>query len=358
MHLFQSYDLGPFRLNNRVVMAPMTRNRADNEGVLPTYVADYYRQRAGAGLIITEATQPSAAGRGYQGTPGIHDDTQEAAWKSVADAVHTEGGTIFLQLMHTGRIGHTSLLPEGHELKAPSPVRAEMTVADADGVEVDAQAPDAMTENEIHSVIEDFAQAAARAIRAGIDGVELHGANGYLLHQFLSHGTNLRTDAFGGSPQGRSEFVVQLVRRVAEVVGPERVGLRLSPGGKFNDMRGLDDDETYLDLVERINPVGIAYLHTLRRRSTPLHELLREKWATTFIMNTGYHGASDRDSLEGILESGDADLVSVGRYFISNPDLVERWRRDIPLSEWDEDTFYTGGPRGLIDYQAVTNEKG
>lgn len=337
-------------------MAPMTRNRADNDGVLPDYVADYYyRQRAGAGLIITEATQPSASGRGYQGTPGIHNDVQEVKWKNVAEGVHAEGGTVFLQLMHTGRIGHTSLLPDSGELLAPSAVRAEMKVADVNGVEWDAEDPRAMTEDEILGVIEDFARAAVRAVRAGLDGVELHGANGYLLHQFLSYGTNQRTDAFGGSPHRRSEFVFQLVSRVADAIGPERVGLRLSPGGQFNDMRGLDDDDTYLELVRRINPIGIAYLHTLRRRSTPLHVRLREKWATTFIMNTGYHGDSDRDSLEKIVATGEADLVSVGRYFISNPDLVARWRQDIPLAEWDEDTFYTGGPRGLIDYEAATN---
>ncbi len=355
MKLFESYNMEPYLLRNRVVMAPMTRNRADNAGVLPNYAADYYEQRAGAGLIITEATQPSASGRGYQGTPGIHDETQEAQWKRVAEAVHSRGGTIFLQLMHTGRIGHTSLLPDASPLLAPSAVRAKMQVADARGVEWEAEEPRAMTEGEVLRVIDDFVQAAARAVRAGIDGVELHGANGYLLHQFLSHGTNQRTDTFGGSARGRSEFVVRLVERVAETIGPERVGLRISPGGKFNDMRGLDDDETYLELIDRINPAGIAYLHTLRRRSTPLHIQLRQKWSSTFIMNTGYHGASDRDSLEAILTSGDADLVSVGRYFISNPDLVERWKLDLSISEWDEDTLYSGGPRGLIDYPAATN---
>jgi len=353
--LFESYRMGPFDLRNRIAMAPMTRNRADNDGVLPDYAADYYRQRAGAGLIITEATQPSASGRGYQGTPGIHNDEQEAQWRRVAEAVHSEGGTIFLQLMHTGRIGHTSLLPDSGPLLAPSAVRAEMKVADVEGVEWEAEEPRAMTEDEVFGVIEDFAQAAGRAVRAGIDGVELHGANGYLLHQFLSYGTNQRSDDFGGSAHGRSEFVVRLVERVAETIGPERVGLRVSPGGKFNDMRGLDDDETYLELVDRINPIGISYLHTLRRRSTPLHVELRARWATTFMMNTGYHGDSDRDSLEAILTSGHSDLVSVGRYFISNPDLVERWKQDVPLSEWNEDTFYSGGPRGLIDYPAATN---
>lgn len=354
MVLFDPWVMGPFTLQNRVVMAPMTRNRADDDGVPSPHAVEYYRQRAGAGLIISEATQPSAGGRGYAGTPGIHDQHQEDAWRVIGDAVHAEGGLIFCQLMHTGRIGHTSLLPEPWTLVAPSAVRAEMDVADAAGVEGPAETPKALTEDEIHGIIEDFASAAERAVRAGLDGIELHGANGYLLHQFLSTGTNLRQDAYGGDPERRARFVSEVTRAVAERIGPERVGLRLSPGGKFNDMRGLDDDETYLALVDQLLPLRIAYLHVLRRRSTPLHEELRRRWNTTFMLNTGYFGSSDQEELEAILAAGDADLVSVGRHFISNPDLVERWRRGVPLAAWDEDTFFTGGPRGLIDYPAAT----
>ena len=354
MGLFDRWVMGPFTLRNRIVMAPMTRNRADDAGVPAAYATEYYRQRAGAGLIISEATQPSAEGRGYAGTPGIHSDDQEEVWRQIATAVHEEGGLIFCQLMHTGRIGHTSLLPQGATLVAPSAVRADMDVTDGEGREGPAEVPRAMSEAEIEAVIEDFACAAERAVRAGLDGIELHGANGYLLHQFLSHGTNQRTDGYGDSPEGRARFVVELTSAVAERIGPERVGLRLSPGGKFNDMRGLDDDETYLALVDGIRPLGIAYLHVLRRRSTPLHEELRRRWPTTFMLNTGYFGSSDRDELAALIDDGDADLISVGRLFISNPDLVERWRRGLPLSEWDESTFYTGGPRGLTDYPSVT----
>ncbi len=354
MVLFEPWVMGPFTLANRVVMAPMTRNRADDDGVPAPYAAEYYRQRAGAGLIVTEATQPSASGRGYAGTPGIHSDEQEAAWRVIGEAVHTEGGLIFCQLMHTGRIGHTTLLPEGTPLVAPSAVRAELLVENSDGVEVEAEMPSAFTIDGIHSVIEDFASAAERAVAAGLDGIELHGANGYLLHQFLSAGTNVRDDEYGGDPKNRARFVVDLTAAVAERIGPERVGLRLSPGGKFNDMRGLDDDDTYLALLEGLEPLGIAYLHVLRRRSTPLHSELLRRWHSTFILNTGYFGSSDQDELEMHLRDGDAHLVSVGRYFISNPDLVERWRRGVPLAEWDEDTFYQGGPHGLIDYPAAT----
>lgn len=354
MDLFDPWVMGRFTLRNRVVMAPMTRNRADDEGVPAPYTAEYYRQRAGAGLIVSEATQPSAGGRGYAGTPGMHTDAQQAAWSEVADAVHAEGGVIFCQLMHTGRIGHTSLLPPPWTLVGPSAVPADVVMTTASGEEVPAEVPKELSEDEIAGVIEDFASAADRAVRAGLDGVELHGANGYLLHQFLSTGTNRRDDRYGGDPERRSRFVAEVTRAVAERIGPDRVGLRLSPGGKFNDMRGLDDDDTYLALVDQLTPLRIAYLHVLRRRSTPLHEELRRRWPTTFMLNTGYFGSSDKDELESILATGAADLVSVGRYFISNPDLVERWRTNVALAPWDEDTFYAGGPRGLIDYPAAT----
>jgi N-ethylmaleimide reductase len=333
----------------------MTRNRADADGVLPPYVAEYYAQRAGAGLIVTEGTQPSEGGRGYHGTPGLHTDEQQRAWKAVADGVHAAGGRIFCQLMHTGRIGHSSLLPDPWGLVAPSAVAADIDVVDAHGQEVRAETPRALEVDEIHGIVEAFAAAAKRAVDAGLDGVELHGANGYLPHQFLSNGTNLREDEYGGSPERRARFVVDVLTAMAEQIGADRVGLRLSPGGKFNDMRGLDDDETYFALLSALDSLGLAYLHVLRRRSTPLHEELRRRWRTAFILNTGYFGSSEKDELEAILAAGDADLVSVGRWFISNPDLVERWRTGIDLSPWDEDTLYTPGPLGLIDYPAAAD---
>lgn len=352
--IFSPWVMGPFTLKNRVVMAPMTRNRAHDDGVPSEHALEYYRQRAGAGLIISEATQPSATGRGYFGTPGIHSQEQQDAWVPVAEAVHAEGGLIFCQLMHTGRIGHTSLLPAGATLVAPSAVQAKIDVARKDGVEVPAEMPRALSIDEIHGVIDDYASAAERAVAAGMDGIELHGANGYLIHQFLATGTNLRDDEYGGSPEGRARFAVDVVREVARRVGPERVGLRISPGGKFNDMQEVDNDDTYVALAEALAPMRIAYLHTLRRRSTPLHQELRHSWPTTYMLNTGYHGSSDLEELEALLEADAADLVSVGRYFISNPDLVERWRQGIALTPWDEDTFFTHGPEGLIDYTSAT----
>ena len=352
--LFTPWKLGRVELANRVVMAPMTRNRADVAGVLPDSAIDYYRQRAGAGLIVSEATQPSAAGQGYPGTPGIHTDEQQAQWARIADAVHEAGGRLFVQLMHTGRIGHPSLLPEGCEVLAPSAVRADLEVTTADGETVPCPAPRAMTTDEIATIVQDYASAAARAVAAGADGIEVHAANGYLPHQFLSPGTNERTDEYGGTPAGRARFLVEVARACADAIGADRVGLRISPGGQFNDMRDRDNEDTYLTLVDELAPDGFAYLHTLRGRTSTLHEELRRRWPTTYVVNTGYMGSSELDEVTPIVEDGVADLVSVGRLFISNPDLVERWRLGLERSAWDEDTFYTGGDTGYTDYPSAT----
>ncbi len=355
--IFQPWPLGRITLANRVVMAPMTRNRADVHGVLPAAAITYYEQRAGAGLIVTEATQPSAAGQGYPGTPGIHDDAQQAVWAKVAEAVHARGGRIFCQLMHTGRIGHESLLPPGAQVVGPSAIRADLEVETADGQKVPAPMPVEMSTEVIRQTIEDFASAAERAVAAGMDGIEIHGANGYLPHQFLSPGTNQRTDEYGGSAENRARFVIELATAVAERIGADRVGLRISPGGQFNDMNDKGNDDTYVALIRALAPLKLAYLHTLRRRSSALHEQLRELWPTTYVMNTGYLGSSEKDDLEPILAEGQADLVSVGRLFISNPDLLQRWQNDHPRSTWDEDTFYSGGDKGYIDYPNHTLSK-
>ncbi|NKQ51758.1 alkene reductase [Amycolatopsis sp. K13G38] len=357
--VFDPVRLGPFELANRVVMAPMTRNRADPAGVLPDSAAVYYAQRACAGLIVTEGTQPSAAAKGYPGTPGMHDDRQEQAWRKVADAVHDAGGRIFCQLMHTGRIGHQSLIPADARIVAPSAIPAQLEVARADGVMVPAPVPEALTREGIAVVVRDFAQAAVRAVRAGLDGVELHAANGYLLHQFLSPGTNQREDAYGGSPSARARFVVEVTEAVAAEIGAERIGIRISPGGQFNDMRDKENEDTYLALADALAPLRPAYLHTLRRRSSPLHQELRRRWPTAYVLNTGYQGASELADVSPLVASGAADLVSVGRLFISNPDLVRRWRHGLPRAAWDESTFYTGGDRGYTDYpdHPGTNEQ-
>lgn len=341
-------------MRNRIAMAPMTRNRADINGVPSPHAVEYYRQRAGAGLIVTEATQPSEIGRGYAGTPGLHSDQQQAVWQQIAEAVHGEGGLIYLQLMHTGRIGHSSLLPAGRQVMAPSAVRADMDVATSTGEMVPAEMPLEMSLADIDSVITDFASSAERAISAGFDGVELHGANGYLLHQFLSSHTNRRTDEYGGSGPGLSRFVVELATAVADRIGGNKVGLRLSPGGKFNDMHDTNNEQTYVNLVRQLNALGLSYLHTLRGRSTPLHDQLRSIWKSVYMVNTGYQGSSDRDVINELVVDGVADCVSVGRLFISNPDLVTRWQNSLPLTEWDEETFYFGTDVGYTDYPNAT----
>ncbi|MFI1462267.1 alkene reductase [Nocardia carnea] len=348
--VFDPVRIGAVELANRVVMAPMTRNRANADGVLPDSAATYYAQRASAGLIVTEGTQPSAAAKGYPGTPGIHDDLQEPAWRKVADAVHAADGRIFCQLMHTGRIGHPSLIPDDARIVAPSAIPAQVEVARADGVMVPAVMPESLTAQGIAGVVRDFAEAAVRAVRAGLDGVELHAANGYLLHQFLSPGTNRRRDEYGGSAQGRARFVIEVAEAVAAEIGAGRMGIRISPGGQFNDMQDKGNEDTYLALADGLAALRPAYLHTLRRRSSPLHREIRDCWPTAYILNTGYLGASELADVSPLIASGAADLVSVGRLFISNPDLVRRWRHDVPRAQWDEDTFYSGGDRGYIDY--------
>ena len=349
--IFTPWKLGSIELSNRVLMAPMTRNRADVHGVLNDSAVEYYRQRAGAGLIVTEATQPSVQGQGYPGTPGIHTDAQQAQWAKVADAVHEAGGRLFIQLMHTGRVGHPSVRPTDTPQLGPGTIRAEVEVQTVDpSISEPSPEPRAMTIEEIRQTVEDHADAAERAIAAGVDGVELHGANGYLLHQFLSPGTNDRTDEYGGSPENRARFVVEVVRAVAARIGADRVGLRISPGGQFNDMHDKGNEDTYLALVDALADDPIAYLHTLRGRSSNLHEEMRRRWPSSYVINTGYMGSSELDELAPIVESGISDLVSVGRLFISNPDLIDRWRTGADCAEWDEDTFFFGDDRGYTDY--------
>jgi len=352
--IFTPWTMGRIELPNRVFMAPMTRNRADADGVLHASAVDYYRQRVGAGLIVSEGTYPSVAGKGYPATPGLHTDAQQAVWADIATAVHAAGGRIFCQLMHTGRIGHPSVMHEGGQIVAPSAVAADLEVETLTGEMVPAPQPRAMTIDEIATTIEDFADAAERAVAAGLDGVELHGANGYLLHQFLCPATNLRTDEYGGSPERRARFVVEVVRAVAARIGADRVGLRISPGGQFNDMHDKDNEDTYLALVDELDQDGVAYLHTLRGRTSTLHLQMRRRWSSTYVINTGYRNASDLDDLAPILEADESDAVSVGRLFISNPDLVERWRHGVERSPWDEDTFFTGGEHGYTDYPSAT----
>ena len=355
--LFLPTALGPLSLRNRLVMAPMTRSRAGEANVPGALMAEFYGQRATAGLIITEGTAPSSNGCGYARIPGLWSPAQVAGWRLVTDAVHGRGGRIFVQLMHTGRVGHPLNLPAGAELVAPSaiPAPGEM-FTDVQGLRPHP-APRAMTEDDVRHAIQEHVDAARNAIAAGFDGVELHGANGYLLEQFLSPDTNRRTDAWGGSVEARLRFPVEVVRQVAAAIGGERLGLRLSPYGVNAGMVAYPEiDETYRRLTLVLVRTGLQVLHLVDHSAmgappvpAALKLALRRAWPRTFILAGGF----DRAGAEQALREGRADLVAFGRPFLANPDLVARLERGLPLNAPDLATFYTPGPRGYTDYPAA-----
>ena len=281
--LFSPYQLGSLKLTNRLVMAPLTRNRA-GAGEAPTELAaEYYAQRAGAGLIISEGTQPCAIGQGYPHTPGLHSDEQVAGWTLVADAVHARGGRIVAQLMHAGRISHHAIT--GLRPVAPSAITPAGEVYTEQGMKA-FEAPRALEAAELPNVVAEFVDAARRAVRAGLDGVELHAANGYLLHQFLADGSNIRTDGYGGSPRNRARFVVEVATAVAQAIGADKVGIRISPGGTFNDVTETETEQTYAALLDGLNPLSLLYLHILEGPDTSFHEQLRKQWDGTVMFNT------------------------------------------------------------------------
>ena len=355
--LFAPTQLGSVALKNRVVMAPMTRGRTVGANVPNALMAEYYAQRAGAGLIVTEGTSPSPNGTGYARIPGIWSPGQVEGWRQVTDAVHARDGRIFVQLMHTGRVGHPANLAPGAELLAPSAVAAPGVVhTDAAGPQP-IPVPRAMTDAEVRHAIEELVTAARNAVEAGFDGVELHGANGYLLEQFLSPETNRRTDMWGGSVEKRITFVVEAARVVAAAIGGERVGLRLSPYGVNAGMKPYPEiEETYAKLVAELVPTGIEYLHLVDHSamgapSVPaaLKRLLRQAWPRTFNLAGGF----DRASAEAALRDGGADLVAFGRPFLANPDLVARLERGLQLNPPHAASFYTPGSKGYTDYPAA-----
>ena len=354
--LFSDFTLGALALPNRIVMAPMTRSRA--VGNVPNaMMAEYYAQRAGAGLIVTEGTSPSPNGLGYPRIPGLFSPAQVEGWRRVTDAVHAAGGRVFVQLMHTGRISHPLNLPAGARVLAPSAVRASGEMyTDQEGMQP-LPVPGAMSEADIETALEEFAEAGRKALAAGFDGIELHGANGYLLEQFFRPNTNRREDGWGGSLENRGRFVLEAVRRCAEAIGPERVGIRLSPFGVFNDMPVHDAMEAdYLWLADRLDALGPVYVHLVDHEAMgapPVPERIKRGYRRHFggvlILSGGY----DRARAEADLASGAADLVAVGRPFIAHPDLPRRWSEGAELNAPDPDTFYTPGEKGYTDYPAL-----
>lgn len=351
--LFDGYQLGGLTLPNRVVMAPMTRARATRDGLPTPSLATYYAQRATAGLIVSEGVQPSPQGQSNPYTPGLHSDEQVAAWRPVTAAVHTSGGRIFAQLMHAGRVGHQDVA--GFHPVAPSAVALGSEVFTGPRGRQPAPVPRALTTREVAGEVAVFADAARRAVDAGFDGIELHGANGYLIQQFLSSNANQRTDAYGGSIAGRIRFAVEVAEAVADAIGADRVGIRLSPAGEIWNIVETEVPELYAALYRELARVGISYVHTLNSADAELTAALRKAWPNTYIMNpsAGIVGQqTDRARGEHWLAQG-MDLIGYGRAFLANPDLVERLRLDAPLREADPETYYQGGDHGFIDYPSL-----
>lgn len=346
MKLFENARLGQLDLKNKFVMAPMTRSRAI--GNLPNaLMAQYYAQRATAGLIITEGTSPSPNGLGYARIPGLFNLEQARGWRLVTDAVHSRDGKIFMQMMHTGRVTHAANLPQGARVLAPSAIAAKGQMwTDTQGNQP-LPVPAAMTADEIEEVIEEFVESARLAVNeAGFDGVELHAANGYLIDQFLNPGSNKREDIYG---KDRTEFAYQVAARVASAIGADRVGIRVSPYGTFNDMALFDEtDQFYAGLARRLSELRLAYIHVIDHGKGDVKRLIRENFDGTYILSTGY----DIAKAESDLKEGRGDLVAFGRPFIANPNFVEKVRDGAGLKEMDATKLYTPGPEGYVDYSA------
>jgi len=353
--IYSAVRLGDIELANRIVMAPMTRDRAGTHDEPTDLMVEYYRQRATAGLIVTEGTQPSAAGKGYFRTPGIHSEIQIEGWHKVAKAVHAEGGHIVMQLMHCGRASVRANKAPDAETVAPSAIRCRDLIPGPDGVPVQTDMPRALETREIPNVIAEYAQAARNARAAGMDGVELHCTSGYLPMQFLSTGTNLRNDRYGGITANRIRFVVETLEALADAVGPGRVGFRIFPGNPLNDVQDADPVDTYGSLLHAVNGIGLAYVHLIHFPTPQLDSLalIRSNWSGPVVVNNNLK----LDSAKALLDSGQADAVSFGRPFISNPDLVERFRFAAPLARQDRSTFYTGEARGYTDYPTLTTSR-
>jgi N-ethylmaleimide reductase len=353
--LFEPFTLGTIRLANRIVMAPLTRNRALPGFVPGPLAAEYYGQRASAGLIVAEATQVSQQGQGYQDTPGIYSDDQVEGWRKVTARVHAEGGRIFLQLWHVGRVSHVDLQPGGGAPVAPSAIRAEAKTF-VGGQFVDVSTPRALALEEIPGIIAAFRHGAANAIAAGFDGVEVHGANGYLLDQFAKDGANHREDRYGGSIENRARLMLEVAEAVVAEVGAARTGIRISPVTPANGVSDSDPQPLFEHIVEGLNALGLVYLHVIEgatggpRDVAPFdYAALRRRFKGAYIANNGY----SLELADRVLAANEADLIAFGRPFIANPDFVERLERNAPMNEIDQATLYGGGAAGYTDYPAL-----
>jgi N-ethylmaleimide reductase len=354
--LYSKTTLGPLQLQNRLVMCPLTRSRAT--GNVPNdLMVQYYAQRASAGMIVSEGTSPSPNGLGYARIPGIFSAEQIAGWKKVTDAVHGRGAKMFVQLMHTGRVSHPLNLPAGAKVVGPSAVAAKGDMfTDAEGMKP-MPVPHAMTEAEVKAAIGEYAQAAKNAVAAGFDGVELHGANGYLIEQFIRPNSNVRTDGYGGGIENRARFALEAVAAAVAAIGKDKVGIRLSPYGVFNDMPLYPEMEAdYAYLAHKLNATGLLYVHLVDHSAAgapkvpdSIKATFRSAFKRALILSGGY----DAKRAEADLEAGKCDLIAVGKPFLANPDLVERWKAGAAVNPPDMSTFYTPGPKGYTDYPAL-----
>ncbi len=352
MDLFAPLTLGDLDLPNRLVMAPLTRSRSRIDGVPNDDVVEYYRQRASMGLIVSEGTYPSRTGQGFVRQPGLVTDEQVAGWKRVTDAVHAEGGLIIAQVMHAGRVTHPDTTGT-QDVVAPSAIAVEGTTRTYTGKH-EYPVPHALQTSELPGIVEEFVQASHHAIAAGFDGVELHGANGYLLHEFLAPSSNTRTDEYGGSPENRARLVIEVATAVAGAIGAGRTSLRISPEHNVQSTLEEDGDDvaaTYGALVDGIAPLGLSALSILHREPTgELAQDLRSRFGGPVLLNSGFAAMTTVEDARELTSSGWGDAVVVGRPAIANPDLARRWREDLPLNEPNYSTFYTEGPAGYIDY--------
>ncbi len=355
--LYSEAKLGPYTLQNRLVMSPMTRSRAI--GSIPNeLMAQYYAQRNTAGLIITEGTSPSPNGLGYARIPGIFSPAQVAGWKPVTEAVHARGAKFFMQLMHCGRIAHPKNLPAGARVVAPSAIAAAgQMFTDAEGMKPHPT-PVAMSDDDIKAAIAEFAQAGTNAVAAGFDGIELHGANGYLLEQFIRPTSNQRTDRYGGSIENRARFVLEAADAAIKAIGKDRVGIRLSPFGVFNDMPLYPEMEAdYAYLARQLNTAGLVYVHLVDHSAggaPPVPASIKATYRNVFKRTLILSGGYDAARAESDLSAGKGDLIAVGKPFLANPDLVKRWKSGTAVNAPDFGTFYTPGPKGYIDYPALS----